>query len=60
MRLLGDRSERDALAYSVIAPDGAHVAPSAAYLEAILTAARARELPRAYVEALVALTAPPA
>jgi gamma-glutamylcyclotransferase (GGCT)/AIG2-like uncharacterized protein YtfP len=51
--LLQDGSvEHAAHAYAVIAPDDAHVPPSAEYLGLILTAARARGLPQVYVDAL--------
>jgi gamma-glutamylcyclotransferase (GGCT)/AIG2-like uncharacterized protein YtfP len=48
-------AEHEAHAYAVIAPDGAHVAPSGEYLGLIRRAARSRGLPQDYVEALEAL-----
>ncbi|HTB70046.1 MAG TPA: gamma-glutamylcyclotransferase, partial [Solirubrobacteraceae bacterium] len=51
-------SEHEAHAYAVIAPDAAHVPPSAVYLEGILVAARARGLPGEYVATLTALGDP--
>ncbi len=39
----------DCLAYQVVAPEAAHIAPSAAYLETMLRGARAAGLPHAYL-----------
>jgi gamma-glutamylcyclotransferase (GGCT)/AIG2-like uncharacterized protein YtfP len=48
-----DGAEHEALAYRVIEPSANEVAPSAAYLHALADAARARDLPDAYVAALL-------
>lgn len=54
--LLGPGAEeREAFAYAVIEPDGAHVPPSEEYARALLEGARERGLPGAYVQALAAL-----
>jgi gamma-glutamylcyclotransferase (GGCT)/AIG2-like uncharacterized protein YtfP len=52
-------AEYEAHAYAVIAPDEQHVAPSSEYLELIRAAARARGLPRSYLDALEALEPAP-
>ncbi len=49
-----DDAEHEALAYRVIAPRADEVAPSAPYLRGLVAAARARELPDAYVASLLA------
>jgi len=54
VRASHDGAEHDALAYRVISPRADEVAPSAQYLHDLLDAARARELPDAYVASLLA------
>ncbi len=56
----GDHSTREAFAYAVIAPDGAHVAPSEEYVRALLDGARERGLPDAYAAMLAELAVAPA
>jgi gamma-glutamylcyclotransferase len=53
VRPAGGGAELDALLYAVIEP-GPHVQPSEAYLGGIVRAARARGLPRGYLERLAA------
>jgi gamma-glutamylcyclotransferase (GGCT)/AIG2-like uncharacterized protein YtfP len=52
-------AEHEAHAYAVIAPDEAHVPPSADYLGLIRAAACARGLPQIYLDALEALEPAP-
>jgi gamma-glutamylcyclotransferase (GGCT)/AIG2-like uncharacterized protein YtfP len=53
-----DGSACEALAYRVIMPEQAHIAPSPTYLATILAAAEMRGLPEGYVASLAKLGAP--
>lgn len=52
--LAADGSQRRALTYKVLQPACAEVSPSPQYLELLVGAARARQLPRTYVRWLAA------
>jgi gamma-glutamylcyclotransferase (GGCT)/AIG2-like uncharacterized protein YtfP len=58
VRLAGERDERVAQVYAVIAPEPREVEPSREYLHGVLQAARERGLPGDYVAALCAMWAP--